>query len=68
MCFIVFVILCVVYCFKCVCVCYFVFLCIVVPLPPGINPFAVNNSNNNTVSATVCQINWEFLKEAPRST
>jgi hypothetical protein len=34
--------------------CYFVFfVCIVVPLPPGTNPFAVNNSNNN-VSVRVC--------------
>jgi hypothetical protein len=41
--FTVIVILCVVYYFERV----FVILCIVVPLPPGINPFAVNNSNNN---------------------
>jgi hypothetical protein len=32
---------------RVVCVCYFVFLCIVLPLPPGTNPFAVNNHNNN---------------------
>jgi hypothetical protein len=35
-----------VYCFECVCV-ILCFVCIVVPLPPGTNPFAVNNSNNN---------------------
>jgi hypothetical protein len=48
MCFIVFVSLCVVYCFEC-CVLVFVMyviLCyvIVVPLPPGINPLAVINN------------------------
>ena len=41
--FTVIVILCVVYYFERV----FVILCIVVPLPPGTNPFEVNNSNNN---------------------
>ena len=32
-----------------VCMCYFVFFvyCIVVPLPPGTYPLAVNNNNNN---------------------
>ena len=39
-----FVILCVVYCFECVCV--RVILCIAVPLPPGIYPLAVNNNSN----------------------
>ena len=33
-----------VYYFECVCVLFCV-LCIVVPLPPGTNPFAVNNIN-----------------------
>ena len=40
---IVFVILCVVYSLS-VCVLFCVYLCIVVPLPWGANPFAVNNS------------------------
>jgi hypothetical protein len=40
---IMFVILCVVYCFECV----YVILCIVVPLPPGTYQLAVNNNNNN---------------------
>ena len=41
---IVFVILCVVYCSECVCV----ILCIVVPLPPGTNPFAVSSSSSSS--------------------
>jgi hypothetical protein len=49
--FIVFLILCVLYCFEC-CVILFFFVCIVLPLPPGTNPFAVTNStstsNNNS--------------------
>jgi hypothetical protein len=39
-----------VYCFECVCVilCLLcIVLCIVVPLPPGTYPLAVNNNNNN---------------------
>jgi hypothetical protein len=45
---------CVVYCFERVscflffvffCVLYFIVLCIVVPLPPGTYPLAVNNNN-----------------------
>ena len=51
MCFIVFVILCDVYCFECcviLCnVCFCVFYVIVETLPLGKNPFAVNNNNNN---------------------
>jgi hypothetical protein len=41
---------CVMYCFECVCVilCFLcIVLCIVVPLPPGTYPLAVNNNNNN---------------------
>jgi hypothetical protein len=30
-----------------VCVLFCVFLCIVVPLPQGTNPFAVNNNNDD---------------------
>jgi hypothetical protein len=45
-CFIVFVSLCIVYCFEC-CVLFFVMyvilLCVIVPLPPDINPLAVIN-------------------------
>jgi hypothetical protein len=41
MCFIVFVILCVVYCFEC-CVLFCVFYIIVVALPLGTNSFSVN--------------------------
>jgi hypothetical protein len=40
----------VLYCFECVCVilCFLcIVLCIVVPLPPGTYPLAVNNNNNN---------------------
>jgi serine/threonine protein kinase len=41
-----------------VCVCVILcFLCIVVPLPPGANPFAVsNNNNNNNNNNNVLQI------------
>jgi hypothetical protein len=65
--FIVFVMLCAVFCLSAVCnfVCCVLFECgvlfcvlcvIVVPLPPGTNPFAVkinnnNNNNNNILSA-----------------
>jgi hypothetical protein len=37
-----------VYCFECVCVVLCMVLCIVVPLPPGTYPLAVNNNNNKT--------------------
>ena len=52
MCFIAFVILCVLHCFEC-CVLFCVmcvnlrFYVIVVPLPPGTKPLTVNNNNNN---------------------
>jgi hypothetical protein len=44
---------CVMYCFECVgvfcffCVLYSIVLCIVVTLPLGTYPLAVNNNNNN---------------------
>ena len=41
-----YVIVCVVYCFECVCF-ILCLLCTVVPLPTGTNPLAVNNNNNN---------------------
>jgi hypothetical protein len=40
----------VLFCISCVLysiVLYFIVLCIVVPLPPGTHPLAVNNNNNN---------------------
>jgi hypothetical protein len=46
MCFIVLVILCVVYCFECF-VLFCVFYVTVVPLPSGTDPLAVVNNNNN---------------------
>jgi hypothetical protein len=33
--------------FRVFCVLYSIVLCIVVPLPPGTHPIAVNNNNNN---------------------
>ena len=49
------------------CVLYIIVLCIVVPLPPGTHPLAVNNNNNkhhviSSRSPKVCNSASEFPK------
>ena len=46
----------------CAIVCAWFFLCVVVPLPPGTNPFAVNdnNNNNNIIVVVVVVVQLEF--------
>jgi hypothetical protein len=56
--FIVFVILCV-YCFECM----YVILCIVLPLPPGTNPFAMNNTNIIILHMKTYVNLWQYLAE-----
>jgi hypothetical protein len=60
---IVFAVLCVVYCFECVCV--RVCVCIVVPLPPGTNPFAVKNSNKKIIKLAVKFVLSSVLPRLP---
>ena len=62
--FIVFVMLCVVYCFECAC--YF-FFCIVVPLLPGTNPFAVSSSSSSSNNNNINILSFLFVKLAYKS-
>jgi hypothetical protein len=61
--FIVFIVLCAVFCLVVVLFCVMCVICvlclIVVPLPPGKNPFAVKINNNNIIII----INFKFLNQ-----